>query len=213
MSQASSLPPSETVEAEAPTSGYAKSRTTRERILAAALEEAGESGFQKTSVARIAARAGVAIGSLNYHFGSRAELIRELMRQLMTDYQARVQAAEAQSAGDYFARERAVLLAYVAHVRRNPAYVRLADEIKLHEPELYRRGAALWTERMAERIRAGIAEGSLRPMDAGEIARKANFIVGARHSLEQLVDSDASLSDEEVVDSFLDLLRDGLGAR
>ena len=36
------------------------------------------------------------------------------------------------------------------------------------------------------------------------------FLIGARHSLEQLVDDDASLSDEEVVDSYLDLVREGL---
>ncbi len=196
-----------------PESGYAKSRETRERILAAALEEAGESGFHRTSVARIAARAAVAIGSLHYHFGSRAELIRELMRQLVADYEARMQAAEAQSSGDYVARERAILLAYLAHVRRHPAYVRLADEIKLHEPELYRRGAARWTKRMAERIREGIAEGALRPMDASEIMLKASFLVGARHSLERLVEDDANLSDEEVVDSYLELVRNGLGVR
>ena len=57
-------------------SGYAKSRDTRARILAAALAEASDAGFHKTSVARIAARAGVAIGNLNYHFGSLRELRR-----------------------------------------------------------------------------------------------------------------------------------------
>jgi AcrR family transcriptional regulator len=194
--------------------GYAKSRDTRARILAAALEEAGASGIHGTSMAGIAARAGVAVGSLSYHFGSRAELIRELMGQLMADYLERVRDAEAAAAeagGDYFARERAVLLAYVAHVRRHPAYVRLADEIKLHEPELYRRGAGAWTERMAGRIRAGIAEGVLRPMSEAEIALKASFLLGARHSLEQVVESDASLSDEALVDAYLDLVREGLG--
>jgi len=194
-------------------SGYAKSRDTRARILAAALEEAGESGFYKTSVARIAARAGVAIGSLNYHFGSREALIRELMRQLMDDYMTRVQAAEAQSGGDYFSRERAVLLAYVAHVRRHPSYVRLADEIKLYEPELYRRGARHWIARMAGRIRAGIAEGALRPMEDAEIRLKTHFLVGARHALEDLAGGDERLSDAEVVDAYLELVRDGLGAR
>ena len=193
--------------------GYAKSRDTRARILAAALEEAGESGFYKTSVARIAARAGVAIGSLNYHFGSRAALIRELMRQLMDDYMERVQAVEAQGGDDYFARERALLLAYVEHVRRSPSYVRLAEEIRLHEPELYRRGARHWIERMAGRIRAGIAEGSLQPMKDAEIMLKAHLLVGARHALEELAQSDASLDDAEVVDAYLDLVRRGLGVR
>ena len=192
-------------------SGYAKSRDTRARILAAALEEAGESGFYKTSVARIAARAGVAIGSLNYHFGSRAALILELMRQLMDDYMTRVQAAEAESGGDYFSRERAVLLAYVAHVRRHPSYLRLADEIKLQEPELYRRGTHHWAERMAGRIRAGIEEGTLRPMDEATIRLKAHLLVGARHAREDLAQSELALSDDQVVDAYLELVRDGLG--
>jgi AcrR family transcriptional regulator len=194
--------------------GYAKSRDTRARILAAALEEAGARGFQKTSAAAIAARAGVAVGSLNYHFGSRAELIRELMGQLMADYLERVREAEAAAAeagGDYFARERAVLLAYLSHVRRHPAHVRLADEIKLHEPALYRRGARVWTERMAGRIRTGIAEGTLRPMNETEIDLKANFLLGARHALEEVAEEAALPSDEDLVDGYLDLVRDGLG--
>jgi AcrR family transcriptional regulator len=196
-----------------PDAGYAKSRDTRARILAAALEEAGESGFHKTSVARIAARAGVAIGSLNYHFGSRAALLLELMDKLMEDYVTRAQSAEtaeAESGGDYFTRERAVLLTYV---RRNPSHVRLADEIKLHEPELYRRGARHWVERMAKRIQGGIDEGALRPMDEAEVMLKAHFLVGARHALEELAQSDASLDDGEVVDSYIELVRGGLGMR
>ena len=196
-----------------PEARYAKSHDTRARILTAALEEAGESGFYKASVARIAARAGVAIGSLNYHFGSRAALLHELMRQLLDDYFARVQAVEAEGGEDYFARERALLLAYVEHVRRTPSYVRLADEIRLHEPELYRRGARHWIERLAGRIRDGIAEGSLRPMDDAEIMLKAHLLVGARHALEELAESDPSLDDSEVVDAYLDLVRRGLGAR
>ena len=153
-------------------SGYARSRDTRARIFAAALEEAGESGFHKTSVARIAARAGVAIGSLHYHFGSRDELIRGLMAHLM-DYYTDWLASETPQEGDYFARERAVILAYIAHGRRHPSYGRLADEVKLHEPELYGRGERAWVARMAARIREGIAEGALRPMEESEIDLKA----------------------------------------
>lgn len=196
-----------------PEAGYAKSRDTRAQILAAALEEAAESGFYKTSVARIAARAGVAIGSLNYHFGSRGALLRELMRQLVDDYMARVQAVEAQGGDDYFARERAQLLAYVEHVRESPSQVRLAEEIRLHEPELYRRGTRHWIDRMAGRIREGIAEGSLRPMKDAEIILKAHLLVGARHALEELAQSDVGNDDAEVVDAYLDLVRCGLGAR
>ena len=136
--------PAESVAPAGARSGYAKSRETRARILAAALAEASESGFHKTSVAAIAARAGVAIGNLHYHFGSRSELIRELMGSLASDLIARLQAAAADDPVDFFEHQRSWLRAYLHYMRENPAYVRLVDEIKVQEPELYRRAVAGW---------------------------------------------------------------------
>jgi len=193
--------------------GYAKSRDTRARILAAALAEASDSGFHKTSVARIAARAGVAVGNLHYHFGSRRELLRELMGSLVADLMSRLHAADADGSADFFERQRAGLLAYLDYLRANPAHVRLADEIKLHEPDLYQRAVAGWVERMLAMIRVGIERGILRPMDDTEIAAQAHFLVGARHFLEQMIESVEGPGDEAVVDAYLSLVRDGLRRR
>ncbi len=201
--------------AAAPTEreGYPKSRETRARILAAALAEASETGLHKTSVARIAARAGVALGSLNYHFGSRDDLLRELMTQQMSDLMRRLHAADADEGADFFERQRASLLAYLEHLRAHPAHVRLADEIKLHDPELYRQGVADWVARMAGRIRTGIDEGCLRPMDESEITYQAHFLVGARHFIEQLREVGDGPPDDAVVDAYLGLVREGLQRR
>jgi AcrR family transcriptional regulator len=193
--------------------GYAKSRETRARILAAALAEASAAGFHRASLARIAARAGVAIGNLNYHFGSRGELLRELMATLVADLAARLHAIEADDGVDFFERQRASLLAYLDYLRANPAHVRLADEIKLHEPALYRRAVAGWVARMAERIRAGIAQGTLREMDDAEVTAQAHFLLGARHFLEQMIESPGGPADAAVVDAWLALLRGGLAQR
>jgi AcrR family transcriptional regulator len=190
---------------------YAKSHETRARILAAALEEASRSGFHKASVARIALRAGVAVGNLHYHFGSRGELLRELMAGLMTDLMARLHAADGDDRADFFDRQRAGLLVYLDYLRANPAYVRLADEIKLHDPQLYRRAVAAWVERMAARIRDGIGRGTLRPMDEAEIAAQAHFLLGARHYVEQMMDGVDEVNAEAVVDAYIALVRDGLG--
>ncbi len=192
---------------------YAKSHDTRARILAAALEEASNSGFHKTSVAGIAARAGVAVGNLHYHFGSRRELMRELMGSLVADLMSRLHAADADNSADFFDRQRAGLLIYLDYLRANPAHVRLADEIKLHEPELYRRAVAGWVERMVARIRVGIEQGTLRPMGDAEIAAQAHFLLGARHFLEEMMESVDGLGDEAVVDAYLALVRDGLCRR
>ena len=192
--------------------GYAKSRETRARILDAALAEASDAGFHKASLAGIAARAGVALGSVSYHFGSRDELLRELMTALMGDLMARLDAADAGEGTDFFERERTALLTYLDHVRTHPALVRLVDEIKVFEPELYRRGADRMAERMAERIRTGIEEGTLRAMDEPQIAAQAQFLLGARHFLERMIENGGGPGDEAVVDGYLGLVRDGLGS-
>ena len=193
--------------------GYAKSDETRERILAAALAEASHAGLHKASVAGIAARAGVAVGNLHYHFGSRRALLRETMRALVADLMPRLHAIDADDGADFFARQRAGLLAYLEYLRGNPAHVRLADEIKLHDPALYRRAVASWVERMTTRIRVGIAEGTLRPMAESEITAQAHFLLGARHFLEQMMESGVGARPEAVVDAYVALLRDGLGRR
>ena len=48
-------------------------------------------------------------------------------------------------------------------------------------------------------------------MDAAEITAQAHFLLGARHYLEEMLESDGSLGDEAVVDAYLSLVRNGLG--
>ena len=193
--------------------GYAKSDETRSRILAAALDEASRAGLHKASVARIAERAGVAVGNLNYHFGSRRQLLRELMGSLVAELMPRLHAIDTADEADFFERQRSGLLAYLDHLRAHPEQVRLADEIKLYDPALYRRAVADWANRMAARLRAGIAQGALRPMDDAEITAQAHFLLGARHFLEQMLENGPGARPEAVVDAYLALLRDGLGRR
>lgn len=196
-----------------PRGGYAKRHRTRALILDAALAEASERGLHRASVTGIAARANTAVGNLHYHFGSRAELLRAMMRKLMADFSARLAALERQRAeytDDFFERHRAGLLAYVDYVRRNPAHVRLVDEIKFLEPELYRQGINAWVELLSARLRDGIANGSVRPMDDVEIVAQAHFLVGARRFLEDLVGEVGR--EEEIIDAYLGLIRHGLGA-
>lgn len=194
-------------------SGYAKSTGTRARLLAAALAEASERGFMNTSVARIADRAETAVGSVHYHFGSRGDLLRELMRTLMADLSGRLASVTHDDESGFFERSRAELLAFVEYLRANPAHVRLADEIKLLEPDLYRDGMRAWVALMAERIHAGIAEGSIRPMDDLDVEAQAHFLLGARHFLEELLQGGDPSRDEAVVDAYLGLVRHGLARR
>lgn len=191
---------------------YAKSSETRERILAAAYQVAGELGIHRASVARIAERAGVAVGNLHYHFGSRDELLSQLMEWRVAELREEVEAAMPDD-GTALEREEAAFRAYLAYVQRNPSHVRLAEEIRLHQPELYRQGISIWLEMWRAELEQGAARGELRAMDEGEIAATAHFLLGARYFLDQLiagVDGQPYPGDEAVVQAYLNLVRNGL---
>jgi AcrR family transcriptional regulator len=188
--------------------GYAKSSSTRAQILAAALEEAGATGLHNTSVAGIAKRANTAVGSLNYHFGSRKNLLKQAMSLLIKDLYVRLASVDAESGLDFFDRYRAELLAFVGYVGQNPNHIRLADEIKFLEPDLYRMQIADWVGLVRTKLEQGIAEGALRPLDEAQLTATAYYLVGSRQFLEDMVA--AGHRDDDLVDAFIDLIRDGL---
>ena len=59
----------------------ARRAETRERIVQAALAQLGEGGYASASVQAVAARAGVATGSVYRHFPSKADLVAEVFRR------------------------------------------------------------------------------------------------------------------------------------
>ena len=191
--------------------GYKRSSETKARILEAALAEACAVGFQKTSVARVAARAGVAIGVLNYHFGSKRELMRRLMVSVHRDLRDQLLFALPAGSDDFFEQERAGLLAYIAYLRMNPAHARLAEEVRTHDPELHALGVEAWMEQFVVRARTGIERGQIAPMKDAEIRTQGYFVLGAYGIFDQLLQAEPYPGDKVVADLFLGLLRGGLG--
>ncbi|GIJ50414.1 TetR family transcriptional regulator [Virgisporangium aliadipatigenens] len=86
---------------------------TADRIRAAALELIAEKGVQQTSLREIAERVGITKPALYYHFASREELVRSLVRPLIDDVEAMLAAADAESG------PRALLGAYFDVTYRN----------------------------------------------------------------------------------------------
>ncbi len=191
---------------------YAKSSQTRERILSAALAVAGEVGLHRASMTAIARRANVAVGNIHYHFGSRDELLHELMTWVQQELLAVVENAVADVPG-YLAAEEASIRAYLAFVHRNPAYVRLSEEARLHRPDLYREGIETWLRLLREGLEEASRAGELRPLDAEEIACLAHFLLGARYFLDQMIegaDGHPYPGDDAVVATYMAFVRNGL---
>lgn len=59
-----------------------RSRATRDRLLEAAVASLAESGWARTTVATVAARAGVSRGAAQHHFPVRADLVTAAIRHM-----------------------------------------------------------------------------------------------------------------------------------
>lgn len=87
--------------------------STKERILGAAEELFAQQGFGATSLRQVTSRADVNIAAVNYHFGSKENLVNEVFRRRMDDMSAerllRLNAARSERPGEL----EAVLAAFV----------------------------------------------------------------------------------------------------
>ncbi len=108
----------------------------RERILAASIELFSRKGFSATGVREIASKAGVNIAMINYYFGSKQGLLKELIQEFFTEY--REIAVRAMGEGDSLEEK---LQRFIRHVLAfflaNPERVRIFFiELPQEMPEL-----------------------------------------------------------------------------
>lgn len=138
----------------------------REVILAAAVALLAEHGFAGCSVAAVAARADIATGSVYRHYPSKAVLVTELFRVVVSHEVAAV-AAAAQQAGGNVDRVTAVVATFAGRALRAPrlAYALLAEPVDPAvdaERLVFRR---TFRDVIAARISEGVAHGALPPQD------------------------------------------------
>jgi AcrR family transcriptional regulator len=142
---------------------------TRERLLAGAQELIEEGGYGAASVIAIAARAGVAAGTLYRHFASKEELFVEVFRAVCEREERAMRAAGSgmPAAAPAVQRLETVLGTFAERALRNPrlAWALIAEPVdpRVDAERLAYRGryAAL----IAETLRAGIAAGELPEQD------------------------------------------------
>lgn len=188
---------------------YARSEGTRKRILDAAMELASSDGFQGVSVARIADRAGVAVGILNYHFGSKSQLLTELMTVLMQDFISQV--TPRSEGADFFAYEQSLLRIYLRFLHANPTYVRLTEEVRHYAPELFKQGTKAFVGEISKRLKSGIELGELKHMNDAEILAQAYLIQGAYAFLDRFLEDDQYPGDDVLLATIDSMFRRGIG--
>ncbi|MFE9690502.1 TetR/AcrR family transcriptional regulator [Micromonospora sp. NPDC005806] len=181
---------------------------TRQRLFVAAVELIAEQGFSATTVDDIAARAGVAKGTVYYNFESKTALFEELLRHgiglLTADFRAAVDGLPPREA------LAALVRAELEYIRRYRAFAQLLlSEMWRTNREWQQtlrllRGEAI--EVIAETVRAGVASGDL-PADLDvRTASSALFGVGLVVAVDWLVfQPDRPI--EDVQESLLGIVR------
>jgi len=187
--------------------------TTRERLLAAAVELLEEGGYAAASVAAIAKRARVAVGALYRHFPSKAELFVEVFRTMAEGQLADLYEASSVR-GTAVDRLDAAVREYTGNVLEQPRLAwalgyepvdPLVDAERLAYRQTYR-------ERLAELLRLGIDAGDLPDQDADLTA--ASLIGAISEALIGPLSPvrDESASNEATVEAIVGFCRRAVGA-
>lgn len=172
---------------------------TRARLFGVATELFGEKGFGATTVDEIAERAGVAKGTVYYHFGSKVELVEALIAEGLEPLERQMREVVA---GTGSAREalEALVRAELAFIRDNRQFAKLVVTELWREDRVWRETLMLIRQRIVsvirEQVERGIAEGELRNDLDANFAASAVFALTATAALDWLAFDAARPLDE-----------------
>lgn len=189
-----------------------KARLTRERLLRAATEIVGEDGYAGTSIAKITARAEVALGTFYNYFASRQDLLDQLLPTVGEELLEFVRSRVGEIA-DPVARERTRLVAFFDYLTRNPHFYRILNEAEVFAPAGFRRHM----RNMADSYRRALAhdarKGDVRGFDEREREAIAFMLLAARNYLSMRYSYRAGRVrrvPRHVIDAYTKLLTGGL---
>lgn len=192
--------------------------TRREAILQAAVELFAERGYDGTSTADIAERAGVAHGTVFHHFKTKENLLVEMGAVLVAAYRDHWRRFDHAAGTGWEALERSLRLDFAFIRAREREVVVLVREIpRLFGTEEERRQVAEIHAAMDEIngirraiLRRGLADGSIRPVDPeAAVFVIQSLIEGVIHRLAKGFEEMPADAEEAVVGFFRRTLRAG----
>ena len=139
-----------------------RGQVTREKLLAAAEDAIGAKGYDRTSIADITRRAGVAQGTFYIYFADKKAILVELVRELGHNLRHDIVQATA-GLTDRLAIERAGLRAFFDFTHRHRNLYKVVRQAEFVDEEVYH----WYYHRMAD----GYVRGLSQAMDAGQIRR------------------------------------------
>jgi AcrR family transcriptional regulator len=181
----------------------------RRAVVAAAIAQLSEHGYAGCSVAAVAARAGIAAGTVYKHVDSKADLVAEVFRVVVTREVDAVRAAVA-ATGSPQERAVAVIETFAGRALKAPrlAYALLAEPVDPAVDALRLEFRTAFRDVVAGVIAEGVAGGSIPPQNPQVVAAALVGAIG-----EALVGPLATDShDPDTVPTLIEFTRRALGA-
>ncbi|HEX8855221.1 MAG TPA: TetR/AcrR family transcriptional regulator [Thermoleophilaceae bacterium] len=149
----------------------ARQAAVRERIVAAALDRVAEGGYASASVQAVAARAGVATGTVYRHFPSKADLFAEVFRRA-TEREVDVVAEVTGGEGPVLERIARAIEAFSRRALAGPvlAYALIAEPVDPAVEAERLRYRHAYRDVFAAALAEGVESRELRPHDSGVVA-------------------------------------------
>lgn len=186
----------------------ARGQRTRQKVLDAAEEVFGTSGYEAASIVDITRAAGIAQGTFYLYFPSKKAVFTELVGELGTKLR-RTLAAAVDGVDDRLEVERAGLHAFLGFVREHRNLYRIIRQAEFVDEALYRD----YYTKLAEGYRQGLAKAmsrqQIRKLDPEAVAYALMGIfdfLGMRWALWE-----NELPPRRVLDDVFSLIRNGLG--
>ncbi len=192
-----------------------KSEIIRERLYRAAIYVIGRYGFEKASVARIAARAKVATGTFyNYH-PTREALLAEVVLTLGQELRRSI-AKVIPAGAKFFEREEISFQQYFRFLKKNPYYINLLNESEIFLPEAHQQLVKNILDGYRRVLHQASDAGEIRSINGQEIDGVALMLMAARHYYGQyflnLCNEDGEIP-EEITKMYLRFIHGGLDSR
>jgi len=174
---------------------------TIDRLFTAAVDLFGERGYAGATIDDIVERAGIAKGTVYYHFRSKSELVSALLddglRRLAASFRSEIEGAQGGAAA-----LRALVHAELAYIERYQAFAKLVMSEMWHADRDWRDSLRTlreeYVEVFASVLRGGIAEGVFRADLDAQTTASTLFGMIATAALDWLAfDREAALDDVE----------------
>lgn len=192
-----------------------KAEVTRAALFEAAIEIVGEFGYAGTSVARITERAKVAQGTFYNYFGSRQDLLDQLLPAISSQLLDHIRECVRVATDSALARERARITGFFEFLEKTPHLFKILHEGEIQAPEGFRRHVQLQVATYEKAMEQEMRRGNLRFNELAEIPTITQMLMGARSWLSSqfcVQNGEIVQPPPHVIDTYMQFVGHGLFA-